>query len=118
MALYPNDQSNPAGAIPVWLAAQPGSTGLEVATTGSTALVAATAETVLAANPARRYLLIQCVAVPPVDIWMNMSGVDAVVGALGSVLISAGVTYESNTPPAGAVSLIAAVGTDVTVWEG
>ena len=119
MALFPNAQNNPAGALPVWLA--PGPAGVQNAVTvtdSSNALVAGVAETVLPADPARRYFLIQNVSVPAVDMWMSFVGA-AVVGTAGSIKLAAGQTYESGPAVVGnAVSLIAASNTTATIWKG
>lgn len=113
MAGYPNDQSNPAGAIPVWLT---GGSALTLVDR-SNALAAATAETVAAANPARRYLFIQCVTEGKA-IWVSFLGT-AAPNALGSFQLTAGQTYESGSVVVpNAVSLYCANAADVTVMEG
>ncbi len=112
---YPNDQGNPAGAIPVYVTS--GGGGISV-TDESQSLPGGVEVVVLPANPSRKYLFIQCVT-DGVDIWVNMFGGSAEVNGLGSFLLSAGQTYESGTyVSATAVSIYSGAAADVTIAEG
>lgn len=116
MSGFPNDQSNPAGAIPVYLTGGGGG-GLTINDV-SQSIPAATPFEVLAANADRRYLFIQCVT-PGEDIWVNMFGGGATPNTVSSFLLAAGQTYESGTYVSPAeVSIYSANGADVTVVEG
>ena len=113
---FPNDQSNPAGAIPVYVTAG-GSGGLTINDV-SQIIPAATPTEVLRANADRRYLFIQCVTTGE-DIWVNMFGGDATPNTISSFLLAAGQTYESGTYVSPEpVSIYSAAGADVTVVEG
>lgn len=113
---FPNNQSNPAGAIPVYLTS--GATGGLVITnrsvsfnTGSNAAVPV--------NTARRYLFIQCVT-PGVDIWINPVGGTAAVATAGSFKLAAGQTYESGSMvfPGAVAIYVPSNATSVTILEG
>lgn len=117
---YPNDQSNPAGAIPVYQAAQPGG-GTFV--DHSTTIVPGESDVVVPANLLRRYLFIQAVGGGgPLDLWINWSGAAAAPSAEGSWLLPAGGTYESGAVvPTGAIAIYSmgsAPDTIITVYEG
>lgn len=120
MALYPNDQSNPAGAIPVYQAAQPGGGGF---TDRSTTIVPGEADTVVAYNAQRCYLLIQAVGGGgTLDLWINMVGGIAAPNTEGSFKLPAGSTFQSGpVVPSGPISIYSmgsAPDTIVTIYEG
>jgi len=113
---FPNNQSDPAGAIPVYVTGGGGS-AVDVLDF-SQAISAMSAATVVEENQTRRYLFIQCVT-PGEAIWVNVLGATAAPNDLGSFQLVAGQTYESGSVvPAGAVSIFSANGADVTVMEG
>ncbi len=113
---FPNDQSNPAGAIPVYVVAGGGGGGLTINDVSQTIPAAIPVE-VLPANSSRKYLFIQCTTAGN-PIWVNIAGRDAST-ASSSFLLAAGQTYESGTYVSGeAVSIYTEVEADVTVMEG
>lgn len=113
---FPNNQGNPAGAIPVYVTS--GGGGSLIINDVSQAIPAATSTEVLPANASRRYLFIQCVT-PGEDLWINMFGGGATPNMVSSFLLTAGQTYESGTYVSPEpVYIYSANGADVTVVEG
>lgn len=116
---FPNNQSNPGGAIPVWIANQPGDTGFNP-TDYTTSLLAGVPQfDVVPANPNRRYLFIQ--AQTSVIVYFNFLGdnTDPLPGESGLYTIPAGGSYESGTVvPSGAISFNAPSDVTVTIIEG
>jgi len=111
---FPNDQSNPAGAIPVYVTSGSPPTFVDA----SAVIPAATLTEVLPANASRRYLLIQNLT-PGEDIWINLFGGDAEAYTTPSILLAAGQTYESGSVVTNmAVSIYSTNGAVVTVVEG
>lgn len=113
---FPNDQSNPAGAIPVYVTSGGGGglTPVDYSTTLNTG-----ASTVADENASRKYLFIQCVT-PGQDIWVDLTGSAAAPEQYPSFKLAAGQTYESGTYVLpGAVSIyVSADNVGVTVVEG
>jgi hypothetical protein len=70
-----------------------------------------------AANPARRYLLLQCPDTNGGDVWVSLLGTAA--AASPSLQLKAGGGFEWAGPcPGGALSALVASGDELTVWEG
>lgn len=79
-----------------------------------------TAQTALAAQTGRKYLLIQNPTTASEPLYVNLTG-DAVVDEEGSVALAAGgaLVFEGPFVPSNAVSVIAATtGHEFTVWWG
>lgn len=77
-----------------------------------------TAQTALAANPGRKYLLIQNPSTASEVLWVSLVGT-AAVDTEGSVSIEAGgaLVFENGFVPSSAVSVIAATtGHKFTIW--
>ena len=111
---FPNNQGNPAGAIPVYVTSGSAPTFVD----GSATIPAATPTEVLSANVSRRYLLIQCLTAGE-DIWINLFGSDAGVGNAPSIKLTAGQTYESGPTVSNlAISIYCVNEVTVTVVEG
>jgi hypothetical protein len=84
----------------------------------STITTGGTAQSALAANPGRKYLLIQNPSTASEVLWVNLTGT-AVVDTQGSVSIEAGgaLVFENGFEPSNAVSVIAATtGHKFTIW--
>ncbi len=112
---YPNDQGNPAGAIPVYVTSGGGS---PLVVDASDAIAATTPTDWLPANPTRRYLFIQC-QTSGVTLAFNPTGSPAGLDTLGSITLQPGQAYESGSVVfAGAISLYASGAANVTVLEG
>lgn len=115
MTGYPNDQSNPAGAIPVRVVPGGATGNGTVAVDKSVTLNAGVAAAVCAANPLRNYLFIQPIGRP---VWVSFVGV-AAPSAKGSFEITLGETYECLVGvPGNAVSVYCSDTINCTVYEG
>jgi len=115
MTGFPNSQSNPVGAIPVYVTSgDPSSAIADVSTTVGTA-----SSVVLAAFPSRRYLFIQA-SNPGTGVWFNMTGGPAAFGQPGTIYLGPGQSYESGPViSSGQVRMSASVGSSlVTILEG
>jgi len=115
MTGFPNSQSNPAGAIPVYVTSGgPPPAIADVSTTVGTA-----SSIVLAALPTRRYLFIQA-SNPAVGVWFNVTGGPATLGASGTIYLAPGESYESGPVVSGGqVQMSASAGASfVTILEG
>ena len=114
MTGFPNNQSNPAGAIPVYDAG-PGAGGGIVAVNKSVTLSAGVAAIVCVAKANRRYLLIQPLGGTA---WVSFVGT-AAPSTKGSFEVTQGLTYESLQGVVGnAVSVYCSSAIDCTVYEG
>lgn len=116
---FPNNQTNPAGAIPVWIAGTPGGTGFNPTDYTATIEAASPEINLVPANPNRRYLFIQ--AQTSVTVYFNFLG-DATApapGEPGLYTIPAGGSYESGTVvPSGPISIGVSSDAIVTIIEG
>lgn len=111
---YPNDQGNPAGAIPVYNAAQPGGGTF---TDESASFTGGASTAVFAANPARRYLFLQ--AQGGIAISFSMTGGTGEPGTAGAISLAANQTYESGSAvPTGAVAVWPASTAFIVALEG
>ena len=114
---FPNNQGNPAGAIPVYLAAGSGD-GAVTYSDFSDDLNVDTPATLVPAQPTRKYLFIQPIT-PLVGVWVNWFNDDASPETSSSFFISPGESYESGLYVApGAISLVATDDCSVTITVG
>ena len=115
---FPNDQSNPAGAIPVYVTSGGGGGNAVTMNDVSTDLAAGIPQLLLPANPARKYLFIQTIS-PNTPIYVNFMGSEAAPDSASSFLLAFGQTYESGAYVSGEeVWLYSDVTTIVTIAEG
>jgi len=86
-------------------------------TNRSIANLSGASETLMAANSARRHLIIQNIAAN--NMGVNLAGGTAAIGTAGTITITPGGGLELfNTPPTGAITIIGTANDDVTAFEG
>ena len=116
MAGFPNSQSNPAGAIPVYTAPAPG--GGSFASYSGGLIPGSPGD--LPANPNRRYLFIQALDATA-EVYFMVLPTTQIPSRTeeGSYVIPAGGSYESGpVVPTGPLTINVSIATLVTVIEG
>ncbi len=110
-----SEQSNPAGAIPVWIANQPSTATSTYTNISGTITAGATAQVLQAANAARRGFWIQNLSSG--DLWINDLGNDA-TAASPCLRIPANGYYESPFNGASPLALSIIGATTGQSWSG
>lgn len=115
---FPNDQSNPAAATPVWIASQPSAGGFIPFMDAPFIEAATPAVDLINDNPTRRYLFIQGQD-NTATVYFSFASEPPGPGGIGVYTIPPGGSYESGTVvPTGPISFAVSLDCYVTVVEG